>query len=173
MTARDPKSLATNLPNHPTYEATYMVCRGATRAGHNSWLNRLTSAPNVSSATARLRAFSGGYRDSFRLTVVSHPKARSRPASAYRPSRRHVGGGTGSKDGLPATTTPGRLRTICERTGLWNASIGCRKKRRRPTLCHGCGGLINTIIWRLLAIRIKTFLIPSDFRDLNYEPFRS
>ena len=69
-----------------------MVCRGAIRAGHNPWLNRLTSAPNVSSATARLRAFSGGYRDSFRLTVVSHPKARSRPASAYRPSRRHVGG---------------------------------------------------------------------------------
>src|SRR5690348_6214391 len=26
--------------------------------------------------------FPGGYRDSFRLTVVSHPKARSRPASA-------------------------------------------------------------------------------------------
>jgi hypothetical protein len=46
----------------------------------------------VSSATARLRAFSYGYRDSLRLTVFVHQKARSRPASSYRPSRRHVGG---------------------------------------------------------------------------------
>ena len=37
------------------------------------------------------------------------PKARSRPASAYRPSRRHVGG-TGSKDVLLDTRILGRLR---------------------------------------------------------------
>ena len=53
--------------------------------------------PNVSSATARLRAFSYGYRVHFHLTGVVHQTARSRPASAYQPSRRHVGG-TGSKN---------------------------------------------------------------------------
>jgi hypothetical protein len=42
----------------------------------------------VSSATARLRAFSCGYRDSSHLTGGTHQKARSRPASGYHPIRK-------------------------------------------------------------------------------------
>jgi hypothetical protein len=36
--------------------------------------------------------FPYGYRVQFHLTGVPHQKTRSRPASAYQPSRRHVGG---------------------------------------------------------------------------------
>ena len=53
---------------------------------------RTTSSPNVSSATARLNAFSFGYRDAVPLTGVLYPKSIK---SAGRPIvliRRHVGG---------------------------------------------------------------------------------
>ena len=57
---------------------------------------RTTSSPNVSSATARLNAFSCGYRDAVPLTGVQHQKALSRPVSVFIKTGRHVGG-TGFK----------------------------------------------------------------------------
>lgn len=50
----------------------------------------------MSSATARLNAFSCGYRDAVPLTGVQHQKALSRPVSVFIKTGRHVGG-TGSK----------------------------------------------------------------------------
>src|SRR5436190_6482387 len=43
---------------------------------------RTTSSPNVSSATARLNAFSFGYRDAVPLTGVLYQKPLSRPVRA-------------------------------------------------------------------------------------------
>ena len=44
--------------------------------------HRITSSPNVSSATARLNAFSFGYRDAVPLTGVLYQKPLSRPVRA-------------------------------------------------------------------------------------------
>ena len=46
----------------------------------------------MSSASARLCAFSFGYRDSLHLTGVARQKSQSRPLWASRPKLRHVGG---------------------------------------------------------------------------------
>jgi hypothetical protein len=71
---------------HRTYKRGYihgMRANGPTDC--LAQLNQAVTGPTCRRATARLRAFSLGYRDSFGLAGLSHQKPRSRPVQSYRP----------------------------------------------------------------------------------------
>ena len=82
-----------------------MVCRGADRAGDR----RVAQQSHTTSPTCRRLApdfalFPAGYRDSFRLTGVSHQKARSRPlqsAAAAAPLSARISQTSDHRDPAP------------------------------------------------------------------------
>ena len=111
----------------------------------------------MSSATARLRAFSYGYRVQFHLTGVLHQKTRSRPASAYQPSRRHVGG-TGS---MSYRTDEYRTTSRCEFKRM------LRLKEKAPRLRHLLTGT------RLARRPTRAKIVPSGFRFSRHYPIGS
>ena len=107
--------------------------------------------------------FPYGYRVQFHLTGVPHQKTRSRPASAYQPSRRHVGG-TGL---MSYRTDECRTTSCCEGT---NASIEGKSAAARSAPALRRQLLTGSRVARRLA---RAKIVPSGFRFSRHYPVGS
>ena len=91
----------------PTNTPIYMICRvWHTPVFYSTAEPPLTVSPNVCRATARLRAFSFGYRVPIRLAAQSSPKIAKSGATGLSTCPTHVGG-----TDFEMTTTGLLLRT--------------------------------------------------------------
>jgi len=124
--------------------ATYMVCRGADRAGDRLAAQQShTTSPTCRRLSPDFALFPAGYRDSFRLTGVSHQKARSRPRQSYRPLAPTRWGDGFIKSPIGHTSADEfarRLRATARsqrrRVHLHESSLKLEKAPRRFRPCH-------------------------------------
>lgn len=109
--------------------------------------------PNVSSASARLRAFSCGYRDSFLLTVGPQSKKREVGRQSYRPSADDTLGGRFHAGSLPGAL--GRTASLnraddgfLNGTNSVAGAARTRKKRRAdsPSLASRTNSGISVLL---------------------------
>jgi hypothetical protein len=109
-----------------------MVCRGNSRTSNDfAAQSSHTSPPNVSSATARLRAFSFGYRDSFLPNRRPSPKIAKSAAQSYRPLADDTLGGDGFTE-RPIGHHCGRFRAIVWDDGAYQNEFLPLKEKAPP-----------------------------------------